>query len=184
MIKTAWTLPKSFVNRFPSGIWLITFVGFLNSISFSVSLPFLALYLYEQRGVSMAMVGVIMLVSGTISAVAQLFAGAIADRIGRRPLLIMTVSLGIVLYLGMAALIGIDAPVFNIILFYIIVRSALMMQRPAIQAIVVDLTPPGRLAETYGFLRIGGNRDGQPARLLADSWPVLLLMPGFLAWPD
>lgn len=157
MIKTALTLPKTVIDRFPGGIWLITFIGILNAISFSVSLPFLALYLYDDRDVSMSMVGVIMLVSGTIAAVAQLFAGAITDRLGRRPLLIVTISLGIVMYVGMAMLIGISAPVINIILFYIVVRTALMMQRPAIQAIVVDLTPSGRLTETFGLLRIGGN---------------------------
>jgi len=98
-----------------------------------------------------------MLISGAVSAIAQLFAGAIADRLARRPLLIITIGMGILLYLGMAALIGVRASVSGIVLFYIVVRSALMMQRPAIQAIVVDLTPLGRLAETFSLQRIGGN---------------------------
>jgi MFS family permease len=157
MLKLVLNYPKTFVKRYSQGIWLITFVGFLNSISVSISLPFLALYLYEKRGISMSMVGVIMLISGTFSAVAQLFAGAIADRLGRRPLLLMTIIMGILLYSGMAVLIGIDAPVLSIILFYVVVRAALMMQRPAIQAIVVDLTPPGRLTESFSLQRIGGN---------------------------
>lgn len=157
MLKLVLRYPGAFINRYSQGIWLITFVGFLNSISVSISLPFLALYLYEKRGVSMSLVGVIMLISGTISALAQLFAGAIADRLGRRPLLIMTISMGILLYLGMAILIGMGAPVLWIVSFYIVVRSALMMQRPAIQAIVIDLTPPGRLAESFSLQRIGGN---------------------------
>ncbi len=157
MLKTLIFYSKSFINRYSQGIWVITFVGFLNSVSVSVSLPFLALYLYEKRDVSMSMVGVIMLISGGVSAAAQLFAGAITDRLGRRPLLITTIVIGILLYLGMALLIGINAPVMTIVCFYVIVRSALMMQRPAIQAIVVDLTPPGRLTESFSLQRIGGN---------------------------
>ena len=54
-------------------------------------------------------------------------------------------------------MIGYGASVFIIVAILTLVRSVLAMQRPAIQAIVVDLTPKDRLAETYGLLRIGGN---------------------------
>ena len=157
MTRPALTLAKTVAKRYSPGIWLITFIGFLNSISFSVSLPFLALYLYQDRGISMSLVGVIMLASGGIAAAAQLFAGAVADRLGRKPLLIVTIALGVFLYVGTALLIGMDAPVVYIVLLYLFVRSALMMQRPAIQAIVVDLSPANRLTETFGLLRVGGN---------------------------
>jgi len=122
-----------------------------------MSLPFMALYLYEKRGVSMAMVGVIILISGICSAVSQLFAGSIADKMGRRPLLLITLSLSLLMFLGMAFLIGFSASIINIVVVYTLVRSTLMMQRPAISSIVVDLAPKDRLTETYGLLRIGGN---------------------------
>jgi MFS family permease len=117
----------------------------------------MALYLYEKRGISMSMVGVVILISGLFSAVSQLFAGSIADRVGRRPLLLFTFSLSFLVFLGMAFLIGVSAPVPAIVAAYTLVRCALMMQRPAIQATVVDLSPVNRLTETYSLLRIGGN---------------------------
>jgi MFS family permease len=126
-------------------------------MAISMSLPFMALYLYEKRGVSMAMVGVVILISGLCSAISQLFAGSIADRIGRRPLLIFTFSLTFLVFLGMAFLIGLSAPVPGIVAAFALARCALMMQRPAIQATVVDLSPVNRLTETYSLLRIGGN---------------------------
>jgi MFS family permease len=126
-------------------------------MAISMSLPFMALYLFEKRGLSMAMVGVIILISGIGSGVSSLFGGSIADRLGRRPLLIITFALSLLMFAGMAILIGYGAPVLAIIVAYTLVRSALAMQRPAIQAIVIDLAPRERLAETYGLLRIGGN---------------------------
>jgi len=117
----------------------------------------MTLYLYEEREVPMSMVGVVILISGIASAVSQLFAGSITDRVGRRPMLLITFSASLVMFLGMSLLIGYRAPVLSIVVLYTLVRSALMMQRPAIQAIVVDLAPREKLTESYGLLRIGGN---------------------------
>jgi MFS family permease len=76
---------------------------------------------------------------------------------GRRPLLLITLSLSLLMFLGMAFLIGFSASIINIVVVYTLVSSTLMMQRPAISSIVVDLAPKDRLTETYGLLRIGGN---------------------------
>jgi predicted MFS family arabinose efflux permease len=145
------------INRYQPGIWLITWIGFLNSVAYSISLPFLALYLYERRGLSMAMIGVIILVGGLCAGASQLLAGVITDRIGRRPLLLIGVPLSILLYTGLALLIGHSAPIILIVLFTTLVRVALTMQRPVINASVADLAPKNLLAEAFGLMIIGGN---------------------------
>jgi MFS family permease len=61
------------------------------------------------------------------------------------------------MYLGMAMLIGISAPVWAIIVMYVIGQSVGMMARPAASAIVVDITQKKYLTETYGLLRVGIN---------------------------
>jgi predicted MFS family arabinose efflux permease len=157
MQKKTTKLSEQISRRFSSGIWIISVVGLLNWISWSMSLPFMALYLYQERGVSMAWVGVIMLVCGLSSVAAQLAGGAITDKVGRRPFLIGTVSLGIVLYLIMALLIGMHSPVLAIAAAFLLARAVQTMQRPAIQAIVVDLAKPERLAESYSLLRVSTN---------------------------
>jgi MFS family permease len=139
------------------GVWLITITGFLNSAAFSISLPFISLYLHENRHVSMTVVGLIILLGGALSAVVQLYAGALADRLGRRPLLVASVIASGALYAVMGVLIGITSPIWLIVGVYTLVRCALMMQRPAIQAMVVDLCPRERLVEANGILRIGQN---------------------------
>jgi predicted MFS family arabinose efflux permease len=149
--------PRQIKQRHSRSVWTISLVGLLNSVAISLSLPFLSLYLYEKRGVSMAMVGVIILISGITALIAQLFAGAIADRLGRRPLLIVTMTTSILLYIGMALSIGLEAPVALIVVIWALVRSTLNMQRPAIQSMTVDLAPKERLTETFGLMIIGGN---------------------------
>ncbi len=150
-------LIASVIRRFKPGIWIISLIALLNWVSWSMSLPFMALYLYEVRSVSMAWVGIIILVCGLVSVLTQLVGGTITDRIGRRPFLLSTVGLGILLYLGMAVLIGINAPLLTVVAAFAVGRAVLTMQRPAIQAIVADLAPPERLAESYSLLRVCTN---------------------------
>ncbi|XUX00925.1 MAG: MFS transporter [Dehalogenimonas sp.] len=158
-----FNLPKKglFANpifrRFPLGVWMVTIIGVLNSASFSLSLPFLSLYLNTQRDVSMLMVGLIILGSGLIASAAQMMAGMISDRIGRRPIILGSMALAGALFVVMAILINAVAPVWAIVAVYFLVRCGLMAARPATQALIVDLMPKARLAEGYGILRMGQN---------------------------
>ena len=144
-------------KRFPPGVWLVTLIGVLNSAGFSLSLPFLSLYLFQQRDVPMTVVGLFILGSGIIAAAAQMLAGMLSDKIGRRPIILGSMTLAAALFVVMAFLINSVAPVWTIIGAYVLVRCGLMAARPATQALVVDLMPKSRLAEGYGLLRMGQN---------------------------
>jgi len=148
---------KAVSRRTQSGIWLIAIVGFLNSAAFSISLPFIALYLHDSRHMSMTFVGLIILGSGAASAIVQLYAGTLSDRLGRRPLLITSVIASTALYIGLALLVATTASVWLIVALYTLVRCSLMMQRPTIQAMVVDICPQEQLVKANGILRIGQN---------------------------
>jgi MFS family permease len=132
-------------------------VQLVMATGFSICIPFLALYLHQDRGLSMTMVGLIILGAGLCSAVTQAFGGALSDRFGRRPVLIMASSISVFLYSGLAILIGISAPVWAIAIVYAAGRSVLTITRPVISAMVADYTPNEKLMEAYGILRIGAN---------------------------
>jgi MFS family permease len=105
----------------------------------------------------MTVVGIILLAAGLCSAISQALGGALSDRFGRRPILLMAASVSIFLYSGLAVLIGISAPVWAITIAYIAGRSMLTTTRPVISAMVADFTSKERLTEAYGILRIGAN---------------------------
>jgi MFS family permease len=146
-----------FIRRFKPGIWYLAIIGFINSAGFSLSLPYVALYLNQDRGIPMTLVGLIILTTGLLSAVVQLTSGALCDRLGRRPLLITSMITGTVLFGCMALLIEATAPVWGIIMVYTGVRCAIMMANPAIQSMIVDQCPRERLVEANGLVRIGAN---------------------------
>jgi predicted MFS family arabinose efflux permease len=143
--------------RFESEVWVITIIQFFIAIGFSICVPFLSLYLYQDRGISMTMVGIIILVGGLCSAISQALGGVLSDRLGRRPILLIAALVSILLYSGLSVFIGISAPVWAIAIAYIAGRSVLTTTRPVISAMVADFTSKKRLTEAYGILRIGAN---------------------------
>jgi len=144
-------------HRFEPELWLVAVIQFFTVIGLSICIPFLSLYLYQDRGLSMTLVGMILLVAGLCSAISQALGGALSDRFGRRPILLVAVLVSVFLYSGLAVLIGISAPVLTIAIVYIAARSMLTTTRPVISAMVADFTSKERLTEAYGILRIGAN---------------------------
>jgi len=154
---TAKSPLRNVLHRFEPEIWTITVIQFFTVIGFSICMPFLSLYFYQQRHLPMTLVGIILLAAGLCSAISQALGGALSDRFGRRPVLLVAASVSIFLYSGLAVLIGISAPVWAITIAYIAGRSMLTITRPVISAMVADFTSKGTLTEAYGILRIGAN---------------------------
>ncbi|MFU8796083.1 MAG: MDR family MFS transporter [Dehalococcoidia bacterium] len=132
-------------------------IRLLTAIGFSICMPFLALHLHQDRGVSMTLAGLILLAGGLCAAVSQAIGGVLSDRFGRRPLLLVAASAGVFLYAGLAVLLARSAPIWAITLIYIAGRSMLTTTHPVISAMVADFAPREKLTEAYGILRIGAN---------------------------
>ncbi len=127
------------------------------TIGFSIALPFLAIYLHDERALPMSLVGTIFLVGGLCSAGTNIIGGMLSDRFGRRRLLLMVSSAGIFANAVLALLIGMSASIWAIALVYILARGTTGITQPTIAAIIADLSPKDRLTESYALVRIGGN---------------------------
>lgn len=144
-------------GRFHSGIWTIATINLIGAAGFSIAVPFIALYLYQDRGISMTLVGLILLIGGLCSAAVQIIGGELSDRFGRRPIFLLSVSVRVIMFSVLAALMAISAPVWTIAITYILGQSVGMITMSVTSAIVVDLAPEKRLTEAYGLQRVGTN---------------------------
>jgi MFS family permease len=148
---------RTFYRRFDSGIWTVTSINLILAIGSSISIPFIALYLHQDRGLSMTSVGLILLLGGVASALAQVTGGELSDRLGRRPVFIFS-TITRALMFGLAAFVmAIGAPVWLIALAYILGQAIGMVNMALTSAIVADLTPKKLLTEAYGVQRVGVN---------------------------
>ncbi len=138
-------------------LWVLVVSQLITSAGFAIALPFLSLYLYRDRGLAMTVVGAIALANGVVSSFARIWGGELADRIGRRLTALGAVGGRIGLFLGLAALVAVDGPVWAIVLVYLAVRISGALAMSAITALVADVAGQGRRMEAYGLLRVGGN---------------------------
>jgi len=88
-------------DRYDHRLWALFSVRFIVSAGFGAAMPFVSLYLYRELGVSMKGVGTIMLLSALTSAVGRILGGELADRIGRKPLISLTMAVRTVVFLVM-----------------------------------------------------------------------------------
>jgi MFS family permease len=138
-------------------LWVLFFVQMLVSIGFGAAMPFVSLYLHRELGVSMTVVGTIMLAAALVSAIGRIIGGEIADRFGRKPVIYCTMAARTVIFLLMTYVIHIRAGYLLVGFVFLAIRFAGALIQPAISAMVADIVTPKRQVEAFGILRIGLN---------------------------
>jgi MFS family permease len=141
----------------PPSFWLLIATEALMTAGYSVSFPFLALYLSGHRGVPMAWVGLFLSLSMLVSAVSQVMGGEISDVIGRKKVMVMSLALRALLIWVIAWVIWSGAGLWAIFVFHPIGMFIGAFFQPAARSWVADYVPPAHRMKAYGLLRMGGN---------------------------
>jgi MFS family permease len=102
---------KSFLSslnpRLPRSVQLLQAGGLMNALGNGLVLPFLLIYLHNERGISLGVAGLILATNAGVSLVAGPVAGALVDRVGGKVML--NVALGF-LMLGFAGYAFVESP--------------------------------------------------------------------------
>ncbi|MGZ2361489.1 MFS transporter [Streptomyces sp. 372A] len=153
--------------RAPAAYWTLV-VGFTICRSGCVVVPFLSLYLVRQQHFSAADAAQVSAAFGAGWAVGPAIAGWLADRIGRRPTLLTTLSAVVTVYLllpTLHTLPALTAAAFAVGLLF-------DAPRPAVLALVADLVPEDARGRAYARLywasNIGAGVAGSIGTAIAD----------------
>ena len=125
--------------------WLWT--GTLVNRAGAFVLPFLAIYLTDSLDYSTAFAGLVLGAVGLGAAVASLVAGVLADRLGRRPVLLWSQLLCALTLFVMAFWTSPAAVLALSVLLGLSSNAA----RPAFAAMVADVVPPGDRVRAFGL---------------------------------
>lgn len=125
-------------------LWLGTLINRFGSFV----IPFLSLYLTSQRQISVSLAGLIVSLFGVGAFAAQLVGGELADRLGRRPVMLMSLFVTPVFM----ALLGFVNSVPTIAGSTLILGFFSELYRPATGAIVADIVPSSARTRAYGYL--------------------------------
>ncbi len=137
----------SLTTDIPPMYWFLWLGTLINRFG-SFVIPFLSLYLTSQRQISVSLAGLIVSLFGVGAFAAQLVGGELADRLGRRPVMLMSLFVTPVFM----ALLGFVNSLPMIAVSTLILGFFSELYRPATGAIVADIVPSSARTRAYGYL--------------------------------
>lgn len=140
-------------EEYPRPFWTLTAVTFIDRLGGYLLYPFFALYLTRRFGVGMTQVGVLFALFAISSFAGTAIGGALADRIGRKKILIFSLVTTSLSSLVMGYVSSLQA-------FFVVAAFAGVFTDtggPAHQAMVADLLPERQRAKGYGIIRVAFN---------------------------
>lgn len=138
-------------------IWTLAGARLVVMAGMSMVFPFLSMHLAVDRKLPAVVVGSIWTIAGVAGAATQWLAGELADRMGRRRLMIAAMVMRAAMLAGMGYAISIHAAVFAIGALVVLNSMLRAFFDPVANAMVADLCTPERRIAAYGLQRVGIN---------------------------
>ena len=134
------------------------FVGnIIMSSGFSMFFPFLSIYFNNRLGISMSAIGLVWLFIGIAAAVSETVGGMMADRLGRRKVMLAGMGMRATIFTLVTIAVALEWG-FVIISGLIILAFLLSdIVNPALNAMIADVVAPSKRLEAYSVVRVGGN---------------------------
>ena len=131
----------------PRTYWLLWLGTLINRLGGFV-VPFLTLYLTQQRGLPISQAALMVSLYGAGAFTSALVGGELADRLGRRPVMLLSF---LVAPLNMVAL-GLVQPLALLTVLTFTQGLLTELYRPAVSAAIADLVPSEERPRAFGYL--------------------------------
>ena len=144
---------RSTYDEYPRQFWVLILGIFIDRLGEALMFPFFTLYVTRKFDVGMTQVGMLFGLFSIANLVGSMFGGALADRLGRKKMLLFGIIVSGLSSLVMG-LVGTFELFFVVVMFVGLVAS---VGGPAGQAMVADLLPEEKRAQGFGILRVVAN---------------------------
>lgn len=141
---------KKTYAEFPTLFWIIVGTLFIDSIGSTLLFPFFALYFTQKFSVGMTEAGTLLGMSSLFGLIGSVIGGAIADRFGRRRLILFGLTASALSSLSLGLVSNISTLYFLIIIVGLLSRVAV----PAYDAVMADILPEAKRQEGFGIMRV------------------------------
>jgi MFS family permease len=138
---------------YPREFWILFGGTLVNAAGSGLVFPFFTLYVRQRFGIPMVTIGAAMSVMAGAGVASGAVGGALADRFGRKKLMVGGLTLGATALFSMGLVDSVGAFVAVAILMDLIFP----VFGPASQAMISDLVEPGKRARAYGLIRVAFN---------------------------
>ncbi|MBU1050526.1 MFS transporter [Candidatus Bipolaricaulota bacterium] len=145
------------LRRYDRRFWMLVLVQLIVAVGFGAAMPFVSLYLHTRLGVPMTLVGTILLTSALVASGGRIVGGEVADRLGRRPVVLVGMVARVVVFALMAVAIQLRWSVWAVAAIFLMIRMVGAVVRPGLMAMVSDVVLPENRVEAFALFRIGTN---------------------------
>jgi MFS family permease len=137
-------------NDYPRTFWTLAAVTFIDRLGGALIFPFFALYITSKFSVGMTEVGILFMLFSVPSIFGGLIGGALADRVGRKWVIIFSLTTTAVSTLLMGFIESLET-------FYVLAVLVGLLSEvggPAYQAAMADILPEEQRASGFGMIRV------------------------------
>lgn len=150
---TLLTRLQTLRGAYPGQFWLIFWGNLISTIGTSMIWPFMTIYASEKLELPLTAVAGLLTINSVMGLIASFVAGTLADRVGRRIVMIVGMILhGIIFFAFIFA---------NSLLSFIVLMAVSGFVSPiyrvGVDAMVADLIPSEKRVDAYALLRMGNN---------------------------
>lgn len=144
---------RQFRTAYPSQIWLLFWGTLVSTTGMSMIWPFLVVYISQELALPLATVTSLIALNSVMSLLTSFIAGSIADRIGRKWAMVISLSVNGLAFLGM-----VPASTYGHYAVLMALRGAFQpLYRVGTDAMLADLVPEDNRADAYALNRLGKN---------------------------
>ncbi len=142
------------LRDYPGQFWMLVVGVFIYTTAAAFAFPYEGIYLHDDLGVSMTSIGFLFGVVPIMVMPMQMWGGQLTDRFGRRSMLLLSVVMGIVWFVGFAFV----REVWQVALL-VAVESSIgwPLFQTASNAMIADLLPAARRQEAFSITRVAMN---------------------------
>jgi MFS family permease len=144
---------RNTLTEYPSQFWLMASGLLISSAGSSLIWPFLMIYVSEKLSLSLSIVSTLIAINAGTGLLTSFIAGTVADRLGRKPVMVFSLAVTGLGYLFMSQ--AHSYLEFAILMF--IMGAANPLYQVGADAMLADLVVPEKRTNAYAIIRMVNN---------------------------
>jgi MFS family permease len=145
-------LKRSFAE-YPSQFWLMVSGLFISSAGTSMIWPFLMIYVSEELTLSLSTVSSLITINAVMGLFSSFLAGSVADRIGRKSVMVTSLTVNGIGYLLMSQV----HSYLGFAMVMIVMGASNPLYQVGADAMLADMIQPGERSNAYSIIRMANN---------------------------
>jgi len=139
--------------KYPSQFWLIVIGLFISSAGASMIWPFLMIYVSEKLSLSLTTVSTLITINAIVGLFASFIAGAVSDKLGRKPVMIVSLVINGIGYVFMSQ----AHTYLGFALIMVLMGASNPLYQVGSDAMLADMIVPENRTKAYAIIRMVNN---------------------------